>query len=193
MISRWIGDRRGAAALEIALWLGFLLVPLLNVVDVGYYCFQAIQVRDAAQASVQAALQLCSPHGLTFPAVSNCTGLNSALTAAAQSTSLGTNVSISSGSEGYYCMTTSATLVQVGSGGGAINIKSGDTAPNANGNAECSSFDSGKTTQFAGNDNNSGDYISVTTSYTYKPLFNDLTVTTFLTSPITSTAIMRLG
>src|ERR1700691_3271816 len=105
MIRRWIKDRRGAAALEVALWLGFLIVPLLSVVDCGYYAFQAIQVRESAQAAAQAALQLCGPHALTFPAVTNCTGLNSALLSAAQSTSLGTHVTITTGSEGYYCMT----------------------------------------------------------------------------------------
>jgi Flp pilus assembly protein TadG len=187
MIRRWISDRRGAAALEIALWLGFLVVPLLNVVDVGYYAFQAIQVRESAQAAAQAALQLCGPYQLTFPAATNCTGLSSAFTSAAQGTSLGTHVTVSTWSEGYYCMTTSGTLVQVGT------VPAAETAPNSNGNNTCSSFDTGKVTEFTGNGNNSSDYLSVTASYTYKPLFKGLTIATLLTSPITATAIMRVG
>ena len=188
---RFLRATKGAAALEFALWLGILVVPTLNVVDLGYYGFQYIQVRQAAGAAAQAAETTCGPTGL-LPAVQQCTGLSSAMTAAAQTTSLGTNVTVNTAStaswEGYYCSN--------GSPSGGLTV-----VDDANGNAETWSL-SAKTFPtapsdcsgaVASNTNTPGDYIVITTNYTFHPLFSGVSVAALLNSTITSTSWMRLG
>jgi hypothetical protein len=38
-----------------------------------------------------------------------------------------------------------------------------------------------------------GDYISISTTFAYAPMFAGITVTSTFTTPITRTALMRLG
>jgi hypothetical protein len=109
-----------------------------------------------------------------LPATQNCAGLNGAITTAIQSTSLGTTVKLASGypTEGYYCVNTSGVLQSVGS----LSSKP----------ANCSAV---------GNSNVApGDYIQVAVTYSYAPLFSNLTVMAALgISSITTTSWMRLG
>ena len=97
-----------------------------------------------------------------------------AITAAIQSMSLGTGVTLASGypQEGYYCVNTSGALQVVGS----LSSKP----------ANCSA---------AGNPGlTPGDYIQVAVTYNYTPLFANLTVMAALkVSSITVTSWMRLG
>jgi hypothetical protein len=103
----------------------------------------------------------------------NCPGLTAKVTAAVQSTSLGTNVTLQSGSpaEGFYCLNSSNALVYV---------SSVSTKP-----ANCSSVGEASLQP--------ADYIQIQTTFTYAPLFTGITVASLLTTPITSTALIRLG
>ena len=95
------------------------------------------------------------------------------MTTAVQSTSLGTKVTLQSGSpaEGYYCVNSSNALVYVSS----VSSKP----------ANCSSVGMASLQP--------GDYIKVQTTFTYTPLFKGITVGGLLPTTITSTTYMRLG
>ena len=182
-------DRRGAAAVEFALWLAFLIVPTLNAIDLGFYAFQAIQVREAAQSAAQAAEALCSPQTFVPAAAPNCTsantppGLSTALTNAAQSTSLGSTVTVSTSAtksfEGWYCSNTTGGLTLVGSTWPL-------TATSAPGPPACSGT-------VSKNIDTAGDYITVNVTYTFHPLFAGASVASLLSSTISQSASMRLA
>ena len=180
-IARLRRDERGVAALEFALVGTFLVVGLLNAVDVGYYTYQRMAVENAAQVGAQAAWKNCSDPSTMLPATVNCTtangaaaDLNSAITAAIQSSSLGTSITLVSGypAEGYYCINASGMLQAVGS------LSSKPSNCSAAGNSALSP----------------GDYIQVGVTYTYAPLFPGISVmgASGITA-ITATAWMRLG
>jgi Flp pilus assembly protein TadG len=180
-IARLRRDERGVAALEFALVGTFLVVGLLNAVDVGYYTYQRMAVENAAQVGAQAAWKNCSDPSTMLPATVNCTtangaaaDLSSAITAAIQSSSLGTSVTLVSGypAEGYYCINASGMLQAVGS------LSSKPSNCSAAGNSALSP----------------GDYIQVGVTYTYAPLFPGISVmgASGITA-ITATAWMRLG
>jgi Flp pilus assembly protein TadG len=164
-------DTQGVAAIEFALIGGVLCVAMLNVVDVAMYAYQQMQVANAAQMGAQAAWKTCDTTEL--PATTNCPGLSSAITAAIQSTSLGSKVSLTEGSpaEGYYCLNSSDSLEKVSE----VSNKPSD----------CSAV--GKSSL------RPGDYIQVQVTYSYAPMFMDFTVASLLTTPIVRTAILRLG
>lgn len=164
--------RRGAAGVEFALILALLTVPLLSVIDFGMWIYQAMELGNAAQIAAQAAWATCSQSS-QLPATINCPTLAGAVTAGAQSTTLGAAVAVTSTTENYYCVS-SATgqLVVVGSFPGSKP-------------ADCSAVGSSV--------DEPGDYIVITASYTYTPLFAAITVGSVLTTPITQTAWMRLS
>lgn len=182
MRAPYLADRRGAAAVEVALWLGILTPLLLNVLDLGFYAFQAIQVREAAQVAAQAALTTCVP-ATSAPVAAQCSGLSAALTSAAQSTSLGTGVTVSTAStatfEGYYCGNKTGGLTATGATWAISSNTS--TSPGS-----CSGTVSGNT-------DTASDYIAVNVTYTYHALFPNITVTSILPSTISQTAWMRLN
>ncbi len=89
-------DERGASAAELALWLVFMIWPFMNVVDLGYYLFQVMQVRAAAQAAADTAQTMCGQTG-NVPAATSCTSLTTQMTTSAHSTLLGTKVSFTTG------------------------------------------------------------------------------------------------
>jgi len=168
---RYRSDQNGAAAVEFALVLSLLIVPILNIVDFAYYGWCRMQVDNAAQMATQAAWKTCTPP--TFlPATSNCTGLGTAVSNAAGSTSLQGAITVTSTTENYYCVNSSNALVTVGTFPG--------TKP-----SDCSSVGSASDTV--------GDYVKITVSYTYAPLFPAVSIASALASPITRTAWMRLG
>lgn len=173
-IARWRDDRSGTAALEFALVGTFLVVGLLNAIDVGYYTYQRMTVENAAQAGAQQAWKTCNDPSSMLPATLNCSGLNAAITTAIQSSSLGTAVTLASGypAEGYYCVNSTGMLQAVGS------LSSKPSNCSAAGNSALSP----------------GDYIQVGVTYTYAPLFPGISVmgASGITS-ITMTAWMRLG
>jgi Flp pilus assembly protein TadG len=164
-------DRRGVAAIEFAIFASLISLGMLNVVDIAVYVYQRMQVEYATQAGAQAAWHTCDINHL--PATTNCSGLNTAVTSAVQSTSLGTHVTLQSGSpsEGYYCVNGSNVLQRVS------DVSSKPT--------DCSGVGSPGLQP--------GDYISISTTFAYAPLFPGITVTGTFATPITRTALMRLG
>ena len=165
-------DRRGVAAIEFSLFVGMLAFGLLNTADVSIYIYQRMELENAAQMGAQAAWQTCDPNNNQLPATTNCPGLTTAITNAIQSTSLGTNVALQSGSpaEGYYCVNSSNALQYVS----AVSSKPADCTA-----AGMPSLQP-------------ADYIQITTTFPYAPLFPGITVASGFTTPITQTALMRL-
>jgi Flp pilus assembly protein TadG len=164
-------DQRGVAAIEFGLFAIFLSLGLANVADVSIYIYQRMQAENATQVAAQAAWKACDLSHL--PATTNCSGLVTAVQNAVGSTSLGTRVSLISGSpsEGYYCVNSANALQYVS------NVSSKP--------ADCTA---------AGMPSlQPGDYIQVQTTFPYAPLFPGLSVASTFATPINRTAIMRLG
>ena len=166
----WV-DQRGVAAIEFGFFAIFLSFALANVTDVSIYVYQRMQVDNATQVAAQAALKTCSSK---LPATTSCTGLTTAVNNALGSTSLGASVSLISGSpsEGYYCVNSS----------NALQLVNAVTSPKP---ADCTA---------AGTPSlQPGDYIQVQTTFSYTPLFGRLSVASAFATPITSSAMLRLG
>lgn len=164
-------DRRGVAAIEFGLFVIFLSLGLANVADVSMYIYQRMQVENATEIAAQAAWKTCDLSQL--PATTSCPGLATAVQTAVQSTSLGTSVSLISGSpsEGYYCVNSSNALQYVSD----VSSKPADCTA-----AGMPSLQP-------------GDYIQVQTTFSYAPLFPGLSVASTFATPINRTAILRLG
>ena len=166
----WV-DQRGVAAIEFGFFAIFLSLALVNVTDVSIYIYQRMQAENATQVAAQAALKAC---GSQLPATTSCAAvLATAVQNAVGSTSLGTRVSLISGSpsEGYYCVNSLNALQYVS------NVSSKP--------ADCTA---------AGMPSlQPGDYIQVQTTFPYAPLFPGLSVTGTFATPINTTAMMRLG
>ena len=167
-------DRRGVAAIEFGIFAPLLFLALANVVDVTIYLYQRMQVQNATEVAAQAAWKTCD---LTvLPLTTDCSTLAASVTAvqnALASTSLGTAVSLVSGSPsvGYYCVNSSNALQYVS----AISSKP----------ANCTA---------AGTPSlQPGYYIQVQTTYTYTPIFPGMSISGTFPTPINSASLMRLG
>src|SRR5262245_25148055 len=167
-------DQQGVSAIEFAIFAGILCLGLLNTADISIYIYKRMQVENATEMAVQASWKACDPDKGQLPATTQCPGLAAAITAAAQSTTLGNQVSIQTGSpsEGYYCLNSSGALQYVG-------------AVSSPPPADCSA--TGLPTQ------QPSDYIQITTTYSYAPLFPGVTVASAFTTPIVRTGKMRLN
>jgi Flp pilus assembly protein TadG len=163
-------DPRGVAAIEFAFIAGFLCLAVLNVSDIGIYLYKRMQVENAAQMGIMGALSTCAVTQIPATVGSNCSGLNAAVTAAIQTTSLGTGVT-GTISEGYYCMNSSNALVLVGP---VTSAKP----------TSCSSVSMPALKPY--------DYIKVAVSFAYAPLFSGVSVGGLFTTPITKTATVRM-
>lgn len=173
-VGRFWRDARGAAGVEFVLMLTLLTLPTLNVIDLGLYAYERMQVETAAQAAVQAAWHACSSSA-QLP-TKNCTGVAATMLTAAQSTSLSTNVTLPTVVEGFYCSN--------GSGGLALVGSTGTTTTAPTGAGTCTSVIAGSTTA-------PGDYIQATASAPYAPLFGSLSLLPLPTT-ISRTAWLRL-
>ena len=164
-------DSRGVASVEFAIVSVFLMTSLLNAADVGGYVYQAMQVENAAQMAAQTALQNCT--AAQVPVTTNCPNFTTKISTAIASTSLGTGITLQSGSptEAYYCVNASNTLVQVGSLG--------------NKPANCSAVGNAAVAP--------GDYVVIAVTYTYVPIMAGASVVAFLQTPIRRSAIMRVA
>ncbi len=89
------------------------------------------------------------------------------MTSGLKETTLGNSVSLNGDSEGYYCATTSNTLVSVSAS-----------------TQTCSGYADTNATP--------GDYVLVTAQYTYTPIFQGMTVTSLLPATITKTVWIRM-
>ena len=165
-------DERGTSAIEFAFFASILSFAILNVADISIYLYKRMQVENATQMGAQAAWNACDPSQNQLPATTNCPSLTTAITNAIHSTSLSTAVSLQAGSpaEGYYCVNSSGQLQYVSS----VSSKP----------ADCT---------VAGVPSNMpGDYITVTASYAYAPIFNGVSVAAAFPTPIVRTSTMRL-
>jgi Flp pilus assembly protein TadG len=183
----------GAAAVEFALVLGLLTVPLLNVIDLAKYAFDAMQTQNAAQMGAQAAASNCNSLNL-MPASTQCLSSNStnsisfysAVNQGIQETQLGSAVKLSGSQivEGYYCSSKSSNILTLsGTAGYATNSTSlapSTTATNCNA---------------AGGDSKTApvDYVKVSVSHSYTSIFPLVSVVALLPKPMTATAYARLG
>jgi len=165
------GDKSGLASVEFAFIVTILAFSLLNVSDIAVFMFDKIQVNNATQMGAQAVWAACDSNHL--PVSVKCSGMNSAVTAAVQSTSLGTAVTIQTGypSDAFYCVNTS----------GALQYVSTATTPPNN----CTAAGSAGTAP--------AEYVQVQTSYTYTPIFPGLSVASVFPAAITATSWVRLS
>ena len=167
-------DRRGVAAIEFGIFVPLLFLALVNVVDVTIYLYQRMQVQNATEVAAQAAWKTCD---LTvLPPTTDCSTLAASVTAvqnALGSTSLGTAVSLVSGSPsvGYYCVNSSNALQYVS----AISSKPADCTAAGTPSLQ------------------PGYYIQVQTTYTYTPIFPGMSISGTFPTPINSASLMRLG
>lgn len=165
-------DQRGVAAIEFGIFSLLLFASLANVTDVSIYIYQRMEVENATEVAAQAALKTCGS-GSNLPATTNCANLLTAIQRAMQSTSLGTAVTLQKGSpsEGYYC---------INAGGALQFISSVASKP-----ADCTATGMPALQP--------GDYITIQTTFTYTPIFAKLSVAAAFPSPITRSAMLRLG
>ena len=91
-------DQQGTSAIEFAIFAGILCFGLLNTADISIYIYKRMQVENATEMAVQAAWKTCDPSLGHLPATTSCPGLTTAITQAAQSTTLGNQVSFQTGS-----------------------------------------------------------------------------------------------
>lgn len=180
---RWFAyrrDTRGSAAAEFAMWLGILVLPVLNAIDLGFYAYQSMQVQQAAQSAAQTAFSLCN--ATTAPVATNCSNLNTELNTAFKSTSLGTDVVWSTSSEAWYCVNTSDALTISG------------TAATINPSGSNSAGSMAATAPTCANGAKAGDYVLLSVSHTFKPIFAGTSIVTgVLPATITQTAWMRVN
>lgn len=169
MLKDWRKDCRGVAGVEFALVGGFLCLAVVNVADIGIYLYKRMNVENAALVGAMSALKACDATAL--PATINCPGLNAAVTAAIQSTSLGAAVTLSGAiGEGYYCINSSNTLQYVS-----------DVASKP---ADCSAAGMPALKP--------ADYVQVAVTFSYTPIFSGISVAGLFTTPITKTATVRM-
>lgn len=163
------GDRSGTAIIEFALAAPILVVLLLNLFDFSVLIWSIMQTDYSARMGAQAAVKTCV--GKTPPALTNCAGLSGAVTTAAQSTSLGTHVTVTGGypAEEFYC-TSSNTLQSIGT-----------SPPNPYNCSSATPSDPSATP---------GDYIVVQVNYSYTPTFSGLSLASART--LTATAMQRV-
>ena len=170
-VARFRNDQRGVAAIEFAILAGFLSVSTLNVADISIYVHERMEVENATQMGAQSAWKACDASHL--PATRNCPGLDAAVSGAIQSTSLGSGVTLVSGSpsEGYYCMNASNALQLVSD---VLDMPTDCTSAGMPGLLPA-------------------DYIKVQTTFTFSPLFSSISIASMFPTVITKTAIMRMG
>jgi Flp pilus assembly protein TadG len=164
-----IENRHGNTMIEFALIAPTLVVLLTNAVNFTALTWDQMEVDYSAQMGARAAYTTCSTGPL--PASSNCAGLNNAVTAAVQSTALGTAITLATGSpaETYYCIS-GTTLASVGDY---------SSPPNP---FDCSAAGNAGVTP--------GDYVEVDVTYSYAPTLAGLSFLSART--LTAKAMQRL-
>jgi Flp pilus assembly protein TadG len=165
---RFWRDERGAAAAEFALILTLLAIPVLNVVDLGNYVYQRMELDNATQVGAQAVWAAVGGSNCKTPVTvsGNCPNLSTTISTAMQSTPLGNKVNLISTGENYYCVNSSGALVVTGSLSSRPTCSDGQAA---------------------------GDYVLITANYTYSAVFTGVSIVSLLTNPIARTAWSRLN
>jgi hypothetical protein len=178
-LRKFASGESASAAAETAIWATVIILPMLSAADVAFYTYRKMQVEMAAQAAAAAAWTTCDIAAKQPALVSGkCSGVVTAMTTAAQSTSLGAAVTLQSGypKEGYYCV----------SGGNALVLKGSEIVFN----------DSSLSTPNCGTGTDAmtpGDYIRVRVQYTFTPVFSGIPITALLPATIVKEAWMRMN
>lgn len=183
---------RGAAAVELAMVLPILTIPMVNIVDLGTYAYTRMQVQNAALTGADQVRSVCAAQGAFTPPATHTGSGYCALTAAMvtkyiQNTSLGTSVTLAASTpvvEAYYCTLTTGALQQVGTSG------TPGTPPSAN--SPCSAYTAPSGKAWSDPTAAPGDFIQIKVTYTFTPIFAGVSVTSLLPSPITQTGLARL-
>jgi len=169
----------------VVLVIGIFALALPSAVDLGIYAYRMMQVRNSAQMGVQAIWAACTQLPATDS--SACSTASTALTQAVQRTSLGSRVTVTDVKEGYYCTDSSGALANAASSGNTGDFGAGNslsaTVPNPP--TDCTAITSPQTAT-------PGDYIWVTVSYNFSPLFPRISLASLLGTQIQSTAWLRL-
>lgn len=178
-LNRYRLSERGAAAVEFAIWLTFLIPALVNGADLAMYAYDKTQATNAAQAGAQALYVKWTTCTSATPPIttSNCSGYDTAITdAISKSTYLGpkisrtTPVTDSGGTtwtDGYYCASTS----------GAFGSKLGTGVTTCGSGA--SSY-------------RAGYYYPIKVTYTYQPIFAGVSIMSLLNTTISQIVWIRL-
>lgn len=171
-------DTRAGAALELALWVAILALPLLNVIDIGLYVFRRMQVENAGQMAVQSAWGSCDDSSEQRPVTTKCQPSGGTLetymrSIAQGSNSLTTDITMTAPTVKYYCLNNSNSL---------IVVATAPTAPPSNCTSVSTASPSAKP----------GEYVQATVSYAYTPMFGPLSVANTFATPITYTARARI-
>lgn len=161
-------DASGLATIEFAFVSLVMMYTVLNGVEVARWSLQRMEVANAVNSATQAVWNACTSKKL--PATTTCSGMEPAITAGLESTSLGNGVSGSS-TEAYYCVDSDGVLTKV--------AEVADGKPD-----DCSDVDDTSHVP--------GDYVMVSASHTFTPLFPGMTVADLLPTDMTSTGSMRL-
>lgn len=198
---QFVAVEHGAAAVEFAFALFLLTIPILNVVDLAFYAFGWMQTQNAAQMGAQAAFSNCN-NANDLPAATTCFQSNSAnnmtlfdvVNQGIQESALNNTVSLSGSSvvDGYYCSTSGNVLTLVGTAGSAYadggavgsTANTSDVAPSTGGVTTCSGYQDANAAP--------GEYVSVTVTHTFTPIFSSVSVASLLPSVMTATAYVRI-
>jgi Flp pilus assembly protein TadG len=177
-------DAGGAAAVELALMASVLTLPLLNVPDLALYSYESMGVATAAHAGAQAAYSTCNASQY-WPATANCPTLDTVVSDAVTNTTLGSKVALSGEpAEGYYCATTAGALVLVST---QVTTGSPKNVP-----ATCSAATPPNGATWSDGAATPGDYVQVTVTFTYTPIFTSISILSYLNTTITKTQLIRL-
>ncbi len=162
-------DERGVAAVEMALIGTLIMGALFNVVEVGRYVYQSMELAAASQAGAQAAIVTCDTN--KTPVTSNCPAAPAAIQMAIRGTSLGDSV-VQHGplDEAWYCVNFQGTLQAMS----AATVRP----------ADCS--DAGVVA------NKPALYLRVTVAYDYQAIFPGVTVVDALPHALERSAWMRM-
>ena len=166
LLRRSLAQRPDNASYQLA-----LVVLLLNLFDFSVLIWATMQTDNSAQMGAQAAFKTCATRPMPAMTTGNCPNLTTAITTAVQGTSLGSGVTLASGSPGenYYC-TSDATLQSVGTY---------SSPPNP---FDCSTAGAAGVIP--------GDYIVVQVNYSYAPTFSGLSLASSQT--LSATAVQRV-
>jgi Flp pilus assembly pilin Flp len=165
---RFSRDEQGVAAIEASMVIVVFFAGLVNTVELARYGFSSMEFASATQAGATAAYANCDPAHV--PATTKCPNLQTAVTTAVQSTALGDKVSLKGlMTEGWYCIAAGELEYA-----GPVSSKPADCSgvPGAVGSPAL--------------------YLGVNTTYTYEPIFPDITVVAALPKTMLRTSWMRM-
>ena len=175
----YLRRERGGAAVEFAIWTMLLVPIIVNVMDIGIYGFQRVQLSNAGQSGAQAAWTIWYANKCTYPTktIGNCGGNNTISTAVTNAIKQSSVMGLASPAQfaqgtptdapGYYCpATTTNVLTSVGSA----------TCPAGSANQGAAA----------------GYYDVIRVTFTYQPLFAAASVVSLLGATMTQDTYIRL-